>query len=99
MKTVNIAGQTFRVRRVSDVNAELRRLGIEEPVPLVGIMNPGKKPEILIRKGTPKDEASILLHEMIHAADNALSEARVEDLEDALAPILWRQGWRPFGGK
>lgn len=98
MTQITIRGETFRVRRVPDLNLELARRGLPDRHRLLGIVLPGPPPEILIQRGEPREEASTLLHELLHAADSILGEGRVSDLEEILAPVLWRQGWRPFRG-
>ena len=80
---LKIAGRFWSVR-FADLGSELDG----ECIP--------REHEITINPNQPsKDLASTFLHEVLHAADPALSEKRVRALEDALFPILWRDGWRP----
>ncbi len=96
VRSVTIGGTRYRVRRVRDLGRALAARGRRPESDLLGILLPDP-PEILVRRSTPEEEASTLLHELLHASDHGLSEARVVEIEDCLFPVLWRSGWRPFG--
>ena len=99
MKTVTLNGTCYKVVRVESIEEYCLGLGSKlqpESAGLCGLMitDPAR---ILIRKSTPREEASTLFHEMMHAVDPKLVESRVCSLESCIFPALWRNGWRPFG--
>ena len=96
---VRLGATHYEVRRVKNVLLAVQSKHPDERDPMEGYIRDGK---IYIEKGTPEEEAERFFHECCHTAvhgvDEEKEEAIVRHLEDNLVPLLWRQGWRPFGG-
>ena len=84
---------------VNGVKWKIRRADIVTDDPLCGMLDADVLTVWVCSRLSEKEQASTLLHELIHASDYKLSEKTVSKLEEGLFPILWEYGWRPSKGK
>lgn len=98
---IELGSSRYRVRRVKNVLAEVKKIRPEESEELLGFLDRGTQTIFVEASGDPRKEAEILYHEMQHhihhSDDGEKEEIMVCYGTDALFPALWKQGWRPFG--